>query len=190
MAKSNELQFYPATKSRWKDVEALFGARGACGGCWCMSWRLKRADFEHGKGPKNKKALKNLVTKGKSPGILAYENGKPIGWCSVAPREEFVFLGKSRVLAPIDDAAVWSVSCLFVEKQHRSKGVSVALLKAAAEYVKKRRGKILEGYPVVPYISKMPDAFAWTGLPSAYKKAGFKEAARRSKSRPMMRRFF
>lgn len=170
-------------------MESLFGKRGACGGCWCMSWRLKRADFERGKGSKNKKALKNLVTKGKPPGIIAYEKDKPIGWCSVAPREDFVFLGNSRVLAPIDEAPVWSVSCLFVEKQHRSKGVSVELLKAAVEYVGKRGGKIIEGYPVVPYTDKMPDAFAWTGTVAAFKNAGFREAARRSKSRPIMRRF-
>lgn len=184
---ATKLLFYPATKSRWKNVETLFGERGACGGCWCMSWRLKRADYERGKGSKNKTALKNLVTEGESPGIIAYEKGKPIGWCSVAPREDFIFLGNSRVLAPIDDAPVWSISCLFVEKQRRSKGVSVALLKAAADYVKKRRGKIIEGYPVVPYTDKMPDAFAWTGTVAAFEKAGFEEAARRSKSRPIMR---
>jgi GNAT superfamily N-acetyltransferase len=152
-----------------------------------MAWRLSRSAFEAGKEKKNKLAMKRLIVSGDVPGILAYDGRIPIGWCSVARREEFSFLSRSRVLSPIDDNPVWSISCFFVKKEYRAQGVSVALLKAAIEHVKKNKGMIVEGYPIIPYGDKMPDVFAWTGILSAFKKAGFREAGRRSNSRPMMR---
>ena len=182
-----KLQFYPVTSRRWKDLEALFGARGACGGCWCMVWRRKPSDWQREKGSGNKRALKSLVSKGIVPGIIAYSGRTPIGWCSIAPREDFQFLDRSRVLARIDTAQVWSVSCLFVARENRGKGISVELLRAAAAYVKKQGGAIVEGYPTVPYAEKIPDAFAWTGTATAFERAGFTVAARRSRSRPIMR---
>ena len=69
----------------------------------------------------------------------------------------------------------------------RGKGVSVELLKAAKKYAKARGARIVEGYPVEPRTSKMPDAFAWTGTAAAFRQAGFREVLRRSPSRPIMR---
>lgn len=53
------LEIYSLDTSRWSDFEALLGERGGCGGCWCMSWRLKRSDFERQKGNANKFAMNN-----------------------------------------------------------------------------------------------------------------------------------
>ena len=185
---TQSFQFKPLTSKRWSDLESLFGDRGACGGCWCMWWRLKRSTFNEQKGEKNKAAFKDVVNSGHAPGILAYAGRVPIGWCAVAPRETYAVLENSRILKRIDDKPVWSIVCLFIAKTYRRKGVSVALLKAAAEYVRKQGGKIVEAYPVEPREGKMPDAFAWTGLASAYLKAGFVECERRSETRPIMRR--
>jgi GNAT superfamily N-acetyltransferase len=182
-----ELAFHPATADRWPDIEELFGERGACGGCWCMAWRLKRSQFVEQKGAGNRKTLKVIVENGGTPGILAYAGGRPIGWCAVAPREFYPALARSRVLKPIDDFPVWSVTCFFVEKEHRRRGVSVQLLRAAIDFVKQQGGKVLEGYPIEPYSESVPGPFAWVGLVAAFTKAGFKESARRSKSRPIMR---
>jgi len=110
-----------------------------------------------------------------------------VGWCSVAPREEFPRLERSRLLKPVDGQRVWSVVCFFVAKEYRRKGVAKGLLKAAVEYVNKQGGSILEGYAVEPKAGKMPDLFAYHGPASLYKSVGFKEVARRSKTRPMMR---
>ena len=184
----SKMTFHPVTPDRWDDLVTLFGERGACGGCWCMAWRLKRKDWEAGKGAKNKRALKKIVTSGGIPGILGYLDDEPIAWCSVAPRSEYSVLERSRVLKPIDDKPVWSVSCLFVLKPYRRRGVSTRILKAAIAFAKSRGATILEGYPVEPTMVKTPDPFVWTGIPSAFLKAGFKEVARRSKTRPIMRK--
>ena len=182
-----DLEFYPLTKDRWSDFETLFGERGACGGCWCMWWRLKRSEFEKKKGTDNKKAMKAIVCGGEVPGILAYEEGNPIGWCSVAPRDSFPVLSRSRILKKIDETPVWSVVCFFIEKKHRNKQVSVQLLQAAIKYVRQQGGKVLEGYPIEPKKGRMPSAFAWTGFASGFRKAGFVECIRRSETRPIMR---
>jgi GNAT superfamily N-acetyltransferase len=183
-----KLAFHPLTPERWPDLEQLFGPRGACGGCWCMVWRLTRSRFEQQKGSRNKEAMKRIVAAGEVPGIIAYAEGVPIGWCAVAPRDAYPVLARSRVLKPIDEESVWSISCFFVRREHRHRGVTVELLKAAVKHVRKHGGSIVEGYPVEPKRDEMPPVFAWTGLPSAFLQAGFVECARRSPTRPIMRR--
>lgn len=176
------------TPARWPHFEALFGERGACGGCWCMLWRLPRKVFDAQKGAKNRAAMLRLVAAGARPGLLAYRGSEAIGWCSLAPRVEFPALKSSRLFkALVDGAPVWSVTCLFVHKDHRRTGVSVALLRAAIEHVKKQRGRAVEGYPQDPRRGAIADVFAWTGTVSAFAQAGFREVARPSPTRPVMR---
>lgn len=151
-----------------------------------MFWRLPRKEWEAGKGAGNKRKMKALVNGGREPGVIAYADGEPIGWCAVAPRENYSGLERSRILAPIDDEPVWSVSCLFVAREYRKRGVSVRLLEEAVRFASARGARIVEGYPVEP-AANMADAFAWTGLASAFVKAGFRETLRRSKTRPIMR---
>ena len=182
-----KLSFKPLTEKTWNDFEELFGKRGACGGCWCMSWRLKSSEFEKHKGLGNKQKIKSLVKQKEQIGIIGYIENKPVAWCSVAPREKFIRLENSRVLKKIDDEPVWSISCFFITKEFRRKGLSTDLLKSVIAFCKKKKVRIIEGYPTVPYSKDIPAAFAWTGIPSSFESAGFEKAAKRSKSRPIMR---
>jgi GNAT superfamily N-acetyltransferase len=186
-AETPGIEFEPLTPERWPDLEALFGARGACGGCWCMTWRLKRSEFDRGKGEGNRKGFRAIVASGAEPGVLAYAGGEPVAWCAVAPREVYLALGRSRVLAPVDDRPVWSISCLFVTRRMRRSGVSVPLIRAAVAHAAAHGAEAVEAYPVEPYSTEMPAAFAWTGIASAFREAGFKEVLRRSRTRPIMR---
>ena len=184
----SRLEIHPADESRWADVERLFGLRGACAGCWCMFWRRPRREWEAAKGTGNKRALRRLISSGEEPGILAYWRDEPVGWCALAPREAYGYLERSRLLRPVDDRPVWSVSCLFVARPFRRKGISVRLLRAAAAHAAGRGARILEGYPSEPGSERAPDAFIWLGTAAAFRRAGFHEAARRSPTRPIMRR--
>jgi len=184
-----ELTFKPLTKERWDDFVTLFGERGACGGCWCMFWRLTRKEFESQKGEANKLAMKAIVDSGEVPGIIAYHYDKAVGWCAIAPRSSYSALSRSRILKPVDDRPCWSVSCFFIDKSFRKKGVSTKLLQAAVEYAESQGATLVEGYPVEPKKGTTADVFAYTGLASAFRKAGFKEVARRSETRPIMRYF-
>ena len=67
--------------------------------------------------------------------------------------------------------------------------MSVALLKGAVAYAGRQGAGIVEGYPFEPGTAWLPGAFVWTGLASAYRRAGCVEVAWRSATRPMMRYF-
>lgn len=178
------LTIRPLTRDRWADFERLFGPNGACAGCWCLWCRVPGAEFKRLRGDKAKAEMARRVRSGASPGLIAYDGGAPVGWCAVGPREEFRRLLTSRLFKPyFGDEGVWSVPCLFVHKEARGRGVATALLKAA---VKRARGRLVEGYPVVAS-KKTADAFLWWGTLSAFEKAGFKVVARPSKARALVR---
>ena len=182
------LTFEPLSRKNWNKFVQLFGERGACGNCWCMSFRLRNAHFEEGKvHDGNKYAMQALVWENKPTGILGFYHGEAIAWCALAPREDFIKLENSRVHKRIDDEPVWSIPCFFIDKKFRRQGVSVELLKAVIKYATRKRIKILEAYPTIPTQGKLPDAFAWIGLYTSFKRAGFEIVDRTSKHRPMVR---
>lgn len=187
---SKAITFKPLTSETWSDFETLFGPRGACGGCWCMNWRFSRSDFDKRKGDQNKLAIHNLVNKNEVIGLMAFAGDEAVGWCAVAPREKYIRLQRSRVLQPVDELPVWSVSCFFMAKPYRRKGLSAKLLKATLMYAKREGAKIVEAYPIEPSNKKLPDVFAWTGILSTFLKVGFSEEKRHSPSRPIVRYYF
>ncbi len=187
MPSGRKLQIHPLSPTRWPDFQQLFGKHGACAGCWCMWWRLPHARWLAQKGEANRKAMRTLVKGGAAPGLLAYLDGQAVGWCAVAPRSEYPRFNRSRVLKPVDEQPVWSVTCFFVARAHRRRGITTQLLKAAAQFARKQGATILEGYPIEPKCAQ-PDAFVYTGLASTFREAGFQEVARRSAARPIFRR--
>ncbi len=176
----------PVTPTRWPDLARLFGDNGACGGCWCMWWRITNAEFNKQKGHSNREALKKIVASGQVPGLLAYIDNRPIGWCAIEPRKRFGRLERSPTLKRVDDTPVWSVVCFFVDKAFRSQGMTEKLLKAAVEYARSQGAQTIEGYPL-DVGKSIPPPFAYTGLASTFLKVGFIEVARRSLTRPIMR---
>lgn len=181
-----DLSFHPLTQKLWRDFEILFGDRGACGGCWCMYWKLRGKAFSESTGEANRQMQKSIVDAKIVPGLLAYSEGFPIGWVAVEPRGQYPKLAHSRVLKPIDDQEVWSVTCLFVEKKHRRKGLTVVLLEAAVDYAAKHGAQIIEGYPIDAK-KDSPPPFIFTGTASAFRQAGFTEVARPAPTRPIFR---
>jgi GNAT superfamily N-acetyltransferase len=187
MKRAPRLAIRPLTADRWPDLVRLFGPRGACAGCWCMYWKRPRREYEAGKGAGNRRALRRIVKEGEMPGLLAYDGDEPIAWCALARRDTYPRLEDSRILSPVDDQPVWSITCLFVRRDHRRAGVTPALLRAAVDHVRRRGGRVVEGYPIDRKGGHIAAAFAWTGLASAFRRAGFREVARRSATRPIMR---
>lgn len=182
------LTFHPVTADRWPDLERLFGPRGANSGCWCLWWRLTRAEFDRRSADERKAGLKGLVDAGRPPGLLAYRGDEASAWVSVGPREEFGALERSRVLKRVDDRPVWSIVCFFVDRRCRGQGLMVKLLQAAVEYATANGAQIVEGYPVDPGVGRVDGGSSgFVGLASAYRKAGFIEVARPNERRAIMR---
>jgi GNAT superfamily N-acetyltransferase len=184
----SQLTFEWLTKANWNKFTALFGEKGACGQCWCMSFRVSKTEFEEGKHDGgNRERMKKLVWDGKPAGILGLYEGQAIAWLALAPREDFVKLERSRVHKRIDQEPVWSIPCFFIDKAFRRQGVSVELLKAAIRFAGEKKIGILEAYPTIPTQGTLPDAFAWIGLYRSFEEAGFRIVDRTSKNRPMVR---
>jgi GNAT superfamily N-acetyltransferase len=183
-----KLDFHPLTPDRWDDLEALFGPRGGYSGCWCMWWRCSRREFERNGNQGNRLAFRNIVMEGDPPGILAYAGGNPVGWCSVAPRDSYPSLLRSRTLRAVDDRPTWSIVCFFVAREWRGRGVSRALAKAAVDHVRERGGRMLEAYPTDPRGRRLAPVSSYMGTPDMFRCAGFRECARPSKARVVMRR--
>jgi GNAT superfamily N-acetyltransferase len=151
-----------------------------------MFWKLRGKAFDENTGEPTRQMQKSIVDSGTIPGLLAFKGDVPVGWIAVEPRQAYPKLAHSRILKSVDDAVVWSVTCFFVAKQARRQGVTVELLKAAVDYVREQGGQIVEGYPVDAK-KEMPAPFVYTGTAAAFQKAGFREVARRSETRPIMR---
>ncbi len=152
-----------------------------------MYWRQSRREYAAKHGEMNRLGMKALVEAGTIPGLLAYDGETPVGWCAIAPREDFTTLANSRILKPVDDKPVWSVVCFFIARSQRKKGISTEILQAAIDFAASRGAQIIEGYPVDPKKGKSPDVFVYTGLFSSFQQAGFNEVLRRSATRPIMR---
>jgi GNAT superfamily N-acetyltransferase len=187
MARRPKLVVKPVTPDRWPDLERLFGPRGACAGCWCMWWKLPRAEWEAGKGEGNRRALRRAVARGDVPGLLAYAGGEPVGWVAIEPRAAYPRLARARTLKAVDDAPVWSVTCFFVARDHRGAGVTRALVDAAIAHARRRGARLVEAYPL-DTARPLADAWLYTGKLSTFRKAGFEEVARRAPTRPIVRR--
>lgn len=195
-----KVEYKELKPSMWKDVERLFGPKGACGGCWCISWRLHKGGklWNETKGSKAKRMLNNLVKKGKAKAILAYVDGVPAGWLTFGPRSDFPRLetAKAYKVEDVDQARpersreVWSFPCFFIAPPYRNKGIGRGLLAAAVQAAKEQKAKILEGYPV-PLTKdgkKLPATFSWTGPLKLFEEFGFKIIRRESYSRPLVRK--
>ena len=151
-----------------------------------MYWKLRGKVFEEAKGYTARQMHKSLVDDGAVTGLLAYSDGEVVGWVAVEPRRAYEKLAHSRVLKPVDGQEVWSVTCFFVKKGSRNMGVALGLLNAAVEHVRRQGGKIVEGYPM-DVKEKTAPPFIFTGTASVFKKAGFKEVARNTPTRPIFR---
>ena len=151
-----------------------------------MFWKLRGKAFDEAKGYTTRQMHKSFIDAGTVTGLLAYLDGEVVGWVAVEPRSAYEKLAHSRILKPVDDQEVWSVPCFFVARKHRRSGIAVGLLKAAVDHVRSQGGKIVEGYPVEVQ-KDMPAPFIYTGTASVFQKAGFKEVARNSPTRPIFR---
>ncbi len=175
--KIGDIVFLPLKSDRWEDFVTLFGEHGASGGCWCMFWRLPRSNFQQNCrncGEANRLALQELVRSCVVPGLVGYQAGRPIVWISVAPREDFSALERSRTLKRLDDKAVWSIVCFYVDRQARNTGAMLAAIQAAVEYARRSGAELVEAYPTVVERHHAPGDL-YMGNLATFLTAGFTE---------------
>jgi GNAT superfamily N-acetyltransferase len=183
------LQFHPLTPERWNDLVDLFGPeRGANSGCWCMWWRMPRSEWKIVPRDEKRDRFRALVEAGPPPGILAYEGEKAVGWCAIGPRSTLPLMNRSRVAAPFEGIeAVWAVSCFYIRAGHRGQSLMRRLLDGAVAFARKEGAAVVEACPIETD-RKLIWGEGYVGIASVFRAAGFEEVARRSPTRPLMRR--
>jgi GNAT superfamily N-acetyltransferase len=173
------------TKELWPALEELFSTTGPVGRCWCMGWRIgpgyrRRAPDE------NREEFRRVVAQGPPPGLVALDNGTAVGWCQLTPRSDLPALERNAGLR-VDDAPVWALSCFYVRKGHRRRGVTGVLIEAAIEVARQHGAPALEAYPLDANLT--PSA-SGTGYASTFERLGFTTVARHGTSRPIVRYVF
>ncbi len=180
----------PLTPQTWSDLEELFDLPGGSivRGCWCMYYRRTgKVAVNATAGVDNKAQLCELVESGVEPGLVGYLDGRPAGWISLGPREDYLKLRRSPVMKPVDDADVWSIVCTYVAKEFRGRGLQHRLLAAGLDFARSHGVRLVEAYPV-DKAERSHDDFMFFGSRSLYERAGFREVVRRSPTRVVMRR--
>jgi GNAT superfamily N-acetyltransferase len=177
------LRIRPLTPDLWPALEDLFGQNGACYGCWCMYWRIGNA-YRKSPREKNKAAFYEIVKRGPSPGLLAFDGDLPVGWCQLTPRHALPWLERSWRLKRVDNLRVWSISCFYVRKGYRKKGITSALIAAAVKAAKKAGAPALEAYPLD---ARLTPSSSGTGYATTFARAGFKVVGRHVPPRPILR---
>jgi GNAT superfamily N-acetyltransferase len=178
-----ELTVRPLTPDLWPAFEDLFSAGGPVSRCWCMYWRI---GDEYRKRPReeNREAFCELVKGGPPPGLLAFEGDLAVGWCQLTPRDALPWLDRAWRLKRVDDVPVWSISCFYIRKGYRKRGVTTALIAAAIDAARRAGAPALEAYPLDPDLTPSSSS---TGFISTFERAGFVIVARHVPPRPIMR---
>jgi GNAT superfamily N-acetyltransferase len=150
-----------------------------------MYWRLRSADWRTAGATGRKRASAERFAESPPPGVLGYFGDRPVGWCAIAPRSEYPRLQSSPTFGPVDDTSAWAVSCLFIHRTARRRGVGAALVGAAVALAKAYGAPAVDGIPVAGFRRSSTDLY--TGTPSMFEPLGFTEVARRRPDRPILR---
>jgi GNAT superfamily N-acetyltransferase len=190
----------PANEAPWEGLQAVFGTRGPAAQCQCQRYKLERKE-SFGSFPAEERARRLLEQTNcgrpsarTTSGLVAYLDGKPVGWCAVEPRTAYAGLlrvyrvpweGRTEDKA---DATVWAVTCVFVRAGFRRRGISYALVRAAVDFARRRGARALEGYPMITEPGK---DIIWNemnvGSRSIFADAGFAEVGQPTPRRAVMR---
>ena len=166
----------PVGQDNWNDLVLLFESRGGPSYCWCMAWCRKPAGTRQARADERntllKSALHAQVLQGTPIGLLAYRDGRPVGWCSIAPRATYRRLGGPDQSAA--EAPIWSLVCFFVRRAFRGQGLTERLVRAAIGYARDGGARVIEAYPVDP----QSPSYRFMGLVGLFEKAGFRRVGR------------
>jgi GNAT superfamily N-acetyltransferase len=181
----------PIADVPWDDVRLVFATRGDPSRCWCQYFKMSSAEWSAGSSADRQARLSEQIRDG-SPGLIAYLDGEPVGWCAVEPRPHYPALLRSRVVTggstedPADET-VWAITCFVVRADFRRRGIATALVRAAVDYARTRGASVIESYPVDPAEREPTTSVLFHGTVSLFEGAGFEVGSRPSRGRAVMR---
>ena len=164
---------HPVTPDRVDDFVKVANPNRRASHCWCLSHRLSAREIAELGARSRESAFRALCERRNPPGVIGYNDGEPVGWCSIGPRSENTRLVQSRLIRPLDDLPVWSIICLVIRGGHRRRGYTTPLINGAVEYAASRGAPAVESYPVDPGSGRIDLTMAFVGTRAMFEKAGF-----------------
>ena len=144
---------------------------------------------------KNKRDKNSLVNQGKAHGVLLYDGDNAIGWCAYGPKQEFPRIDNGRNYKRLDlkneSEKLWRITCFFVDRDYRKKGVANVALKAVLDSIKAKGGGVVEACPVTHKPAKGWSKWSnwfWFGTESMYEREKFKVTGTLGPHHLLMRR--
>jgi len=168
--------------STWPDFVALVERHnGVWGGCWCLGFHPEGL----GHGAAQHRALKERrVREGAAHAALVYEGEACVGWCQFGPTAELPRIKSLRAyeqgLAELPD---WRITCFFVSRRHRGRGVAAAALDGALAEIARNGGGTVESYPDLDEEVKLARGFGHNATVAMFERRGFVRQRRIAKNR-------
>ena len=167
---------HPVTPDRVDDFVKVANPNRRASHCWCLSHRLSAREIEVLGDGNREAAFRALCRRMNPPGVIGYDDGEPVGWCSIGPRSDNTRLSRSRLIRPLDDLPVWSIVCVVIRGGHRKRGYTTPLINGAVEYAASRNAPAVESYPVDPKAGRIDLTMAFVGTRAMLENAGFEVA--------------
>jgi GNAT superfamily N-acetyltransferase len=173
----------------WQDFARLFEKHGGVwGGCWCMFHHTTQG-WSRRSARQNREEKELLVRSGKSHGVLVFdEDEQPFGWSQFGLREELPRVERKRGYKDAGEDSLWRVTCFFIDKEHRKKGVAREALRAALEVMEREGAKTVEAYPPAMTREGYSSSFLWAGTKHLLSQFGFKQTRKLGKTLVMSKR--
>ena len=193
MVSSEGVTIVPIADAAWPDVQQVFGTRGDPARCWCQFFKLTNQQWWDEPTEAKEALLHAQAGEGTGPGLIAYLDGEPVGWCAIEPRPNYPQALRSKVVTTAsteraDDSSVWAITCFVVRTGFRRRGVATALVAAAVDWARQHDARLIEGYPVDTAAREKTSAAAlYHGSVSLFESAGFTLAVRPTPGRALMR---
>lgn len=164
----------PLDETTWPDFVSLVERHnGVWGGCWCMAFHAEGVG-RHKSPAQNRAEKEQRVREGRAHAALVYDGSVCVGWCQFGPTGELPRIKHRRIYeqglgAPPD----WRVTCFFVDKGYRRKGVAAAALAGALREISRLGGGTVESYPEDAGNRAVSSSFLHNGTVAMFEAQGF-----------------
>jgi GNAT superfamily N-acetyltransferase len=177
--RTTEYYCKPLTEDTWPDFAQLVEKHnGIWSGCWCLAFHQKGTGSSSG----NREEKERLVRERRTHAALVYGEGVAVGWCQFGPTDELPRIKhKRQYLLALTTLPDWRITCFFVDRDHRGKGVSAVALEGALSEIARLGGGVVESYPEDVEDRRVSGSFLYNGAVSLFERYGFQRDRRLGK---------
>ena len=123
---------------------------GIFGGCFCTWFHTMHSEKTFDAAD-NRALKKRLVEEGRAHAALVFDGDQAIAWCQYGPPGELPNIyHRKQYEEELDRLPDYRITCLFVDKRYRRKGVTAVALHGALDLIAQAGGGEVEGYPMTP----------------------------------------